>query len=107
MSALLLFDHGAAARIIYIGFDLHLPAEALVQGLFMLSLSAWTFSVMSLLLRPGSSRRIGVALALLGLAGSQPRAIHQVAFYLCGLLCLADVLLADSLRSETPTEKEA
>lgn len=107
MSALLLFDHGAAARIIYIGFDLHLPAEALVQGLFMLSLSAWTFSVMSLLLRPGSSRRIGIGLALLGLAGSQPRAIHQVAFYLCGLLCLADVLLANSLRSEAPTEKEA
>lgn len=100
MSALLLFSHGAATRLIYIGFDLHLPAEAAAQGLYMLSLSAWCFGVLSLLLRRGPHRRRGLGLLLLGLAGAQPRAIHQVAFYLCGLLCLADSLLDYGDRDE-------
>lgn len=96
MSALLLINHAAAARLIYIGFDLHLPAEAVAQGFFMLSLSAWCFGVFSLLLRRGPERRRGMGILLIGLAGAQPRALHQISFYLCGLLCLADTLISAS-----------
>jgi hypothetical protein len=98
MSLLLLRDHGLAARVIYIGFDIHLPVSAIAQSLFILSFAAWSISTMALLVRKGSYRRRGIGLLLVGLAGGQARTIHQACFYLAGLLCLADAVLADGQR---------
>jgi hypothetical protein len=93
MSLLLLRDHGAAARLIYIGFDIHLPASAIAQSLYIVSFAAWTMTTAALLVRRDRYRRRGIGLLLVGLAGGQARTVHQACFYLAGLLCLAEAVL--------------
>jgi len=103
VSVLLLLDRGAAARLIYIGFDMHLPAAALAQTLYILSLGSWSLTTAALIARPDRSRRRGIGLLLVGLAGGQARTIHQACFFLAGLLCLAESMLEDGHR-HPPTE---
>ena len=95
MSVLLVTDHGVAARLIYIGFDMHLPAAALAQLLYILSFAAWALTTAALLARPDRYRRRGLGLLLVGLAGGQARTIHQACFFLAGMLCLAEAVLDD------------
>ena len=100
MTALLLLDRGAVARLVYIGFDMHLPAAPLAQLLYLASLGSWLFAVVTLLLRSSHYHRRGIGLLLVGLAGGQPRTIYQQCFFLTGLLCLADSLRHGDERSD-------
>lgn len=93
MGLLLFQDRGAAARLIYIGFDMHLPAAALAQVIYLWSLAAWSLTTAALLVRKDRFRRRGTGLLLIGLAGGQARTIHQACFFLAGLLCLAEAML--------------
>lgn len=93
MGILLFQDRGAAARLIYIGFDMHLPASAAAQVIYLWSLAAWSLTTAALLVRPDRFRRRGIGLLLIGLSGGQARTIHQACFYLAGLLCLAEAML--------------
>lgn len=95
LTAVMIKSPVLAAQLIYLGFDLQLPQLAWLQAVFMVSLSVFSLTVGSLLLRTGLLRLRGVGLLLVGLAGAQPRAIHQATFYLVGLLCLADSFLLD------------
>jgi len=81
-----------ALRLIYLGFDLQLPQVPWLQAVFILSLSAWSLAVFSHVLRKGRLRLRGLGLLLVGLAGAQPKMLHQELFYLVGLLCLVESL---------------
>ena len=104
MTMLLVLAPAAAARLIYIGFDLQLPHQPLAQGVYILSLASWSLSVGSLLLRHGALRLRGFGVLLVGLAGAQPRMIHQETFFLVGLLCLLESLLIDREHSSDAIE---
>lgn len=98
MSILLAQDRGAAARLIYIGFDMHLPASVLAQVIYLSSLASWSLTTAVLLARDGIFRRRGIGLLLIGLSGGQARTIHQACFFLAGLLCLAEAILEERPR---------
>ncbi len=104
MTMMLVLAPTGAARLIYIGFDLQLPSPPLAQGIFMLSLATWSMAVFSLLLRHGALRLRGIGMLLVGLAGAQPRTIHQETFFLVGLLCLTESLLIDREHSSDAIE---
>ena len=104
MTLLLLAAPAAAARLIYIAFDLQLPHQPLAQGIYMGSLAVWSLAVFSLLFRHGALRLRGMGILLVGLAGAQPRTIHQEAFFLVGLLCMAESLLIDRDRPSLSSE---
>lgn len=82
-----------AIRIIYMSFDLRLPPHIEAYALYLLSLFAWVFAVVALLVGEKAERPRGLGLLLIGLAGCQSRALHQMLFYLAGLLCIAESLL--------------
>jgi hypothetical protein len=104
MTMLLLIAPAGATRLIYIAFDLQLPHQPLAQGIYMASLAVWSMAVISLLLRHGALRLRGMGLLLVGLAGVQPRTIHQETFFLVGLLCMTESLLIDRERPSLTTE---
>ncbi len=79
---------------------MHLPAAALAQTLYLLSLGSWALTTAALLARRERSRRQGIGLLLVGLAGGQARTIHQACFFLAGLLCLAESMLEDGPRHQ-------
>jgi len=94
----------AATRLIYVAFDLQLPHQRFAQGVYMGSLAVWSMSVFSLLFRHGALRLRGMGLLLAGLAGAQPRTIHQETFFLVGLLCMTESLLLDRERPSASSE---
>jgi len=104
MTMLLLIAPAGATRLIYIAFDLQLPHQPLAQGIYMASLAVWSMATISLLLRHGVLRLRGMGLLLVGLAGAQPRTIHQETFFLVGLLCMTESLLIDRERPSLTTE---
>lgn len=104
MTMLLLIAPAAATRLIYVAFDLQLPHQRLAQGVYMGSLAVWSMSVFSLLFRHGALRLRGMGLLLVGLAGAQPRTIHQETFFLVGLLCMTESLLLDRERPSASSE---
>jgi hypothetical protein len=91
-------------RLIYMSFDLRLPPHAEAYALYLISLCGWVFAVTALLLGQASMRARGLGLLLIGLGGCQAHTLHQMLFYLCGLLCVAESLLhsdAGSVRIKT------
>jgi hypothetical protein len=80
-------------RIIYMSFDLRLPPSSEAYLLYLLSLCAWVFTVLALFVSPRSAKVRGLGLLLIGLGGCQAKSLHQMLFYLSGLLCLVESLL--------------
>lgn len=80
-------------RIIYMSFDLRLPPNSEAYLLYLLSLCAWVFAVLALFMSNRSARVRGLGLLLIGLAGCQAKSLHQMLFYLSGLLCIVEGLL--------------
>lgn len=81
-------------RMIYMSFELRLPPHAESYVIYLLSLCAWVFALVALAL--GGRRLLWVrmlGLLLIGLGGCQARALHQLLYYLAGLLCVAESLL--------------
>jgi hypothetical protein len=80
-------------RMIYMSFDLRLPPHVESYVLYLLSLCAWVFAMVALVLsgRPFRVRTLG--LLLIGLGGCQSKTLHQMMYYLAGLLCIAENLL--------------
>lgn len=93
MTAMLHRFPNLTARVIYMSFDLRLPPHAEAYGLYLLSLCAWVFAVVALVVGQGQVRPRALGLVLVGLGGCQTRALHQMLFYLAGLLCIVDELL--------------
>lgn len=89
-------------RMIYMSFDLRLPPHAESYVIYLLSLCAWVFALVALAL---CERRLlwvrMLGLLLVGLAGCQARALHQLLYYLVGLLCVAESLLDPAGESES------
>lgn len=119
MVALLFVDRAAAARLIFLVFDLRLPAALLAQAAYVLSLFLFALAVGAMLLgqaereaTDGRSSFFGLGsdasgLLLIGLAGCQSRTIYQIGYYLTGLLCLSDSLLRRRPRLEPSSAASA
>lgn len=106
MGVVIFLWSATALRLIYMAFDLRLPMRFEAQTLYLLCLTAWVYSVSGLFFigrRDGSgdSERLrGLGLLLLGLAGCQARTMPQMMFFLAGLLCAAEGVLAQAGRRD-------
>lgn len=90
-------------RMIYMSFDLRLPPHAESYVIYLLSLCGWIFAMVALTLCHERLLRVRVlGLLLIGLAGCQARTLHQMLYYLAGLLCVAESLLDPARQQRTP-----
>lgn len=110
MGVIIFLWSSTALRLIYMAFDLRLPMRFEAQTLYLLCLTAWVYSVSGLFFvgrgAPGSERLRGLGLLLLGLAGCQARTMPQMMFFLAGLLCAAEGVLAQTGRRPAAPRRE-
>lgn len=83
-------------RIIATTIDLRLPPQPEMYTVYLLSLCFWVYAVVALGLGTFYERSRGLGILLIGLSGCQSRTLHQMLFYLTGLLCVAENLLAQA-----------
>lgn len=112
MGVIIFLWSSTALRLIYMAFDLRLPMRFEAQTLYLLCLTAWVYSVLGLFFigrggsNTGSEPLRGLGLLLLGLAGCQARTMPQMMFFLAGLLCASEGVLAHTTRRAAPRRSE-
>lgn len=106
MALSLVLAPSAATRLIYLSYDLRLPLRIDAQILYLLCLSTWIYATAALLLGSSQARITGAGLLLVGLAGCQAKTVHQLLFFVSGILLVAEGLLWPLLLAYQPSLRE-